>query len=106
MVAEGSPLTAEEVHEYVNGTEGTFDSRLTVIGHIQRGGNPTASDRILASRLGCAAVEALGRGDGATMVGVRGQEIERVPLAEVAGKTRPLDPGMYKIAEVLAELPE
>ena len=106
VVAEGSPLTAEEVHEYVNGIEGTFDSRLTVIGHIQRGGNPTASDRILASRLGNAAVEALVEGDSGTMVGVRGQEIERAPLEEVAGKTRPLDPGMYRIAEVLAELPE
>src|SRR5215207_10103436 len=59
VVAEGAPLTAEELHEYINESEGTYDSRLTVVGHIQRGGIPTASDRILASRLGTAAVEAL-----------------------------------------------
>jgi 6-phosphofructokinase 1 len=52
VVAEGAPVSAEELDEYVNGAEGTYDSRLTVVGHIQRGGIPTASDRILASRLG------------------------------------------------------
>src|SRR5215211_4480169 len=92
VVAEGAPFTAEEVHDYVNGVEGAYDSRLTVMGHIQRGGNPTASDRILASRLGHAAVEALVAGDHGKMMGVRGQRIERVPLEEVAGKSRPLDP--------------
>ena len=94
------------MHEYVNGSEGTFGSRLTVIGHIQRAGNPTASDRILASRLGSATVEALLEGDGGTMVAGCGAEHRARPLAEVAGKTRPLDPGTYKIAEVLAGLPE
>ncbi len=106
VVAEGAPFSAEQVHDYVNGVEGAYDSRLTVMGHIQRGGNPTASDRILASRLGHAAVEALVEGDYGKMVGVRGQRIERVPLEEVAGKSRPLDPGLYKMAEVFAELPE
>jgi len=106
VVAEGAPFTAEEVHDYVNGVEGAYDSRLTVMGHIQRGGSPTASDRILASRLGHAAVEALVEGDYGKMVGVRGQRIERVPLEEVAGKSRPLDPGLYEMAGVFAELPE
>src|ERR671914_2628965 len=40
VVAEGAPLSAEEIHEYINGTEGTYESRLTVVGHIQRGGIP------------------------------------------------------------------
>ena len=106
VLAEEAPFTAEEVHDYVNGVEGAYDSRLTVMGHIQRGGNPTASDRILASRLGHAAVEVLVEGDYGKMVGVRGQSIERVPLEEVAGKSRPVDPGLYKMAEVFAELPE
>jgi 6-phosphofructokinase 1 len=106
VAAEGAPFTVEEVHDYVNGVEGAYDSRLTVMGHIQRGGNPTASDRILASRLGHAAVEALVEGDHGKMVGVRGQRIERVPLEEVAGKSRPLDPGLYEMAGVFAELPE
>ncbi len=105
VVAEGAPLSAEELHEYFN-NEGTYDSRLTVVGHIQRGGSPTASDRILASRFGEAAVEALADSEAGIMVGLRGENIERVPLKEVVGKNRPLDPGLYKMAEVLAELPE
>ena len=106
MVAEGAPFTAEDVHDYVNGVEGAYDSRVTVMGHVRRGGNPRASDLILASRLRHAAVEALVDGDDGKMMGVWGQRIERVPPEEVAGKSRPLGPGLYKMAEVFAELPE
>lgn len=106
VVAEGAAVSAEELHEYVNGAEGTYDSRLTVVGHIQRGGIPTASDRILASRLGTAAVVALADGESGVMVGLRGPRVERVPFEEVVGKVQPLDPDLYKMAEVLAELPE
>jgi 6-phosphofructokinase 1 len=106
VVAEGAPVSAEELDEYVNGAEGTYDSRLTVVGHIQRGGIPTASDRILASRLGTAAVEALADGESGVMVALRGPRVEIVPLEDVVGKVQPLDPDLYKMAEVLAELPE
>lgn len=106
VVAEGAPLRAEEIHEYINGTEGTYDARLTVVGHIQRGGIPTAYDRILASRLGTAAAEAVADGDSGTMVAVRGEGVARVPLGEVVEGGRELDPELYKMAEVLAELPE
>lgn len=105
VVAEGAPLSAEELHEYFN-NEGTYDSRLTVVGHIQRGGSPTASDRILASRFGTAAVEALADGEVGTMVGLKNEKIERVPLADVVGKERPLDADLYRMGEILAELPE
>ena len=106
VVAEGAPVSAEELDDYVNGAEGTYDSRLTVVGHIQRGGIPTASDRILASRLGTAAVEALADGESGVMVALRGPRVERVPLKEVVGKGQPLDPDLYRMAEILAELPE
>src|SRR5215203_1007379 len=106
VVAEGAPVSAEELDEYVNGAEGTYDSRLTVVGHIQRGGIPTASDRILASRLGSAAVEALADGESGMMVALRGPRVERVSLKEVVGKGQPLDPDLYRMAEILAELPE
>src|SRR5215208_7162496 len=106
VVAEGAPLSAEELHEYINESDGTYDSRLTVVGHIQRGGIPTASDRILASRLGTAAVEALADGETGVMVGIRGPRIERVQLEEVVSKEQPLDSDLYRMAEVLAELPE
>ena len=106
VVAEGAPLTAEEIHEYINSTEGTYDARLTVVGHIQRGGIPTAYDRILASRLGTAAVNAIADGQTCTMVGISGDAVERVPLEEVVGHERELDAELYRMAEVLAELPE
>jgi 6-phosphofructokinase 1 len=106
VVAEGSPLLAEELHQYINDAAGMYDSRLTVVGHIQRGGIPTAYDRILASRLGSAAVEALADGESRIMVGVRGERVERVPLEDVVGKERALDPGLYQLGEILAELPE
>jgi 6-phosphofructokinase 1 len=105
VAAEGAKLSAAEFHEYVNDTR-TYESRLTVVGHSQRGGAPTAFDRILGSRLGTAAVEALSGGEHATMVGFSGQAVETVPLEEVVGRIRPLDPKMYEMAGVLSELPE
>ena len=107
VVVEGTPLSAEELNEYVNDTEGTYEARLPVVGHIHPArGIPIASDRILASRLGTATVEALADGESGVLVGIRGEKIERTPLNEVIGKPRPLDPDLYRMAEVLAELPE
>ena len=105
VAAEGAKPSAEEFNQYVNNTGGVYESRLTSIGHIQRGGNPTASDRILATRMGVAAVEALSNGDSKTMIGFTGEQVKCVSLEEVVGKTRPLDPELYKMAGVLAELP-
>ena len=79
---------------------------MTVLGHVQRGGSPTAFDRILASRMGTAAVKALSEGTSRMMVGLRGRRMELIPLNEVVGRTRPLDPDLYEMAEVLAGLPE
>jgi 6-phosphofructokinase 1 len=106
VAAEGAELSAEELREYINEAEGTYEADLTAVGHIQSGGVPTSSDRILAARLGAAAVEALAEDGHGTMVGVRGERVERVPLEEVVGKERQLDPQMYKLAEILAGMPE
>jgi 6-phosphofructokinase 1 len=76
------------------------------VGHIQSGGDPTSADRILAARLGAAAVEALAVGEHGVMVGVSGEEVRRVPLEEVVGEQRPLKPDMYELAKMLAEMPE
>ena len=67
---------------------------------------PTAYDRILASRLGAGAVGALADGETGTMVAIRGDAVERVSLRDVVENKRELDPEVYKMAEVLAELPE
>ena len=83
VAAEGAELSAERLQEYINETEGTYEADLTAVGHIQSGGDPTAGDRILAARLGAAAVAALADGDYGTMVGVRGEDVRRVSLEEV-----------------------
>ena len=105
VAAEGARLSAAEFHEYVNSTD-TYESRLTVIGHAQRGGIPTAFDRILGSRLGTAAVERLAEGESGVMVALKGELIGTLRLKEVAGRMRPLDPHMYRMAGFLSALPE
>ena len=106
VVAEGAPLSAEEFHEFVNEAGGGVESRITVLGHVQRGGSPTAFDRILASRMGTAAVKALSEGASGMMTGLQGRRMELLPLSEVVGRSHPLDPDIYEMAEVLAGFPE
>lgn len=106
VAAEGAEVSAEDLQGYINEAEGTYEADLTSVGHIQSGGDPTSTDRILAARLGSAAVEALSEGESGTMVGVRGEEIRRIPLDEVVGKERRLDPEMFELARMLAEIEE
>jgi len=70
-----------------------LEARVTVLGHVQRGGSPTPTDRLLATRVGTAATEALADGDYGVLIGVRGEQCVRVPLEKTAGKRRvvPLD---------------
>ena len=77
------------------------ESRAVVLGHIQRGGTPTAFDRWLATRFGLHAIEAAQEGDFGTMVALRGTDIIRVPLAEGTGTLKTVDPARYAEAEVL-----
>jgi ATP-dependent phosphofructokinase / diphosphate-dependent phosphofructokinase len=69
------------------------ETRVTTLGHIQRGGTPTAYDRVLATRFGVAAVAAVHAGAFSTMVALRSAEIVRVPLAEVLAEPKTLDLG-------------
>lgn len=105
VAAEGAKLSAEEFHEYVNEAEGAYESRLSVLGHAQRGGNPTAFDRILGSRFGTAAVETLAEGKTGVMIGLEGNRTRPIALEDATGKMRPLNPEMYRMAGVLSELP-
>jgi 6-phosphofructokinase 1 len=68
------------------------DVRVTVLGHIQRGGSPSPFDRILATRFGVEAVELISRGEFGRMVCLRAGEIESVSLDEAVGETRLVDP--------------
>lgn len=69
-----------------------FEVRATVLGHVQRGGTPTAFDRVLATRLGCAAAWLVGRGDFGKMVAVRGSEIVPVPIEDAVRTNRRVPP--------------
>jgi phosphofructokinase-like protein len=76
-----------------------YDTRATILGHVQRGGTPTAFDRVLATRFGIAAIDAAMDGDFGTMVALRGQEIVRVPLASALAESKLVDPELYATAE-------
>lgn len=75
-----------------------FDTRVTVLGHVQRGGTPTAYDRVLATRYGIGAIDLVSARDWGKMVSFRGARITDAPLVDCIGQTRPLDAGMYEVA--------
>jgi phosphofructokinase-like protein len=77
-----------------------FESRVTILGHVQRGGTPSAFDRVLATRFGVAAIDAVHDKDFGKMVALHGSEIVRIPLAEGVGKLKTLDPKLAEVAEV------
>ena len=75
-----------------------YETRATVLGHIQRGGTPTAFDRVLATRLGVAAIEAVSEGRWGTMAALRGQRIELVALDDAVAALRTVPPEEYEAA--------
>lgn len=77
------------------------EARAVVLGHVQRGGTPTAFDRWLATRLGLHAIQAVHDGDFGTMVALRGTDVVRVPLSEGTGELKLVRPELYDEAEVL-----
>jgi 6-phosphofructokinase 1 len=77
-----------------------FETRVTILGHIQRGGTPTAYDRVLASRFGVEAIDACHEGDFGTMVALQGAHIVRVPIGEAVKELKTLDRRIYDVASV------
>jgi 6-phosphofructokinase 1 len=77
------------------------EARTTVLGHIQRGGTPTAFDRVLATRFGLSAIDAVAAGDWGKMVALQGVDIVRVPLADATTVLKTVPPGRYEEAKVL-----
>jgi ATP-dependent phosphofructokinase / diphosphate-dependent phosphofructokinase len=77
-----------------------LSARVTVLGYIQRGGSPTAFDRVLATRLGVHAVEMILRGEFGQMAGVRGLDMVSVPLEEIANREKPVNEELYRVAEI------
>ena len=77
-----------------------YDTRVTVLGHIQRGGTPTAFDRVLATRFGVAAIETVHDKEFGTMVALRAGEIVRIPLSEGVSQLKTVDPNLYRVAQI------
>jgi len=105
VVAEGAKYNAVRLADYFkkNSERLGFKLRVTTLGHVQRGGEPSAFDRILASRLGAAATDTLARGEHGVLMGLIGNEILPIPLDDVASTEKPLDLSLLKLAAVLAK---
>ena len=79
-----------------------YDVRVSILGHLQRGGRPTARDRILASRTGVGAIEAILQGQRNVMVGVRNNEVVYVPFSDAIRTDKPLDMKLIKVLDELS----
>jgi 6-phosphofructokinase 1 len=103
VVAEGSSLKVHEVSEYLKEHEVGFETRVTILGHVPRGGSPSAFDRMLATRMGVKAAEELLAGNTDVMVSLSGRDIITVPLEEVDSKTRIPNMELLDMAKILAQ---
>lgn len=102
VVSEGASLHANALKEQLDAQHPGFGLRVTILGHVQRGGSPSAWDRLMAARYGVTAVERLARGERGVMVGLRGTEVVGTPLEEVSQRQRPVDLEYYRMARMLA----
>lgn len=102
ITAEGQkPGRAYDLAEAIRKKSG-LDAKVCILGHIQRGGAPTASDRILASRLGFGAIEALINGDTNVMIGVINDQIVKVPFSDIYNKEKKVSRELIDLAMVLS----
>lgn len=102
IVSESPKCGAIYYADRVNKEYPEFDVRVSILGHLQRGGSPSARDRILASRVGVGAIEALVKGQRNVMVGVRNNEVVYVPFIEAVGKQKQMDRQLIKVLDELS----
>jgi 6-phosphofructokinase 1 len=100
VVAEGV-ATGHEIGKLICDKTG-FETRVTVLGHVQRGGSPSAYDRILGSQMGAKAVDLLAEGVNGQMVGIQHNQIVAVPFDEALGKAHQLSLSLYELARSLS----
>jgi 6-phosphofructokinase 1 len=105
VVAEGYKPGTQAVADYLceRQEELGFGVRVTVLGHVQRGGSPMAFDRILATRLGAAAIRELHEGNHGHIVGLIGNEVIRTPLEDVLTRHKELDLSLCKLSKIMAK---
>jgi 6-phosphofructokinase 1 len=102
VVAEGANIRTSDLVKELKEKRVGFETRVTILGHLQRGGSPTAFDRMLAARMGSKAVEALMAGQTDVMTGLQGRGIELIPLEEVNAHQRTANLEYYTMARRLA----
>ena len=105
VVAEGDELGGAHMIRQALAQDPAFDridTRVSVLGHIQRGGSPTARDRVLASRLGAAAVEALMEGHDGVMVGIVNNDLKLTPMRNVWSRKKDVDYDLLQLTELLS----
>ena len=103
VVSEGASLRAAVLKERLDAMQPGFGFRVTILGHVQRGGSPSAWDRLIAARFGVTAVERLAAGESGMMLGLRGRELASVALEEAGTRQRPVDLEFYRMARMLAK---
>jgi 6-phosphofructokinase 1 len=103
VVAEGATYNAAKLDEYflTHKERLGFALRVTILGHVQRGGNPSAFDRILGSRPGSAAMDYMAQGQYGILAGLSKNEIKPTPLEEVAAKKKSIDLNLFELARIL-----
>jgi 6-phosphofructokinase 1 len=103
IVAEGYKPGTQKVLEYLEAhkEELGFSMRVTVLGHVQRGGRPSAYDRILGTRLGAAAAEGLIEGKSGHLAGMLNSKVTYTPLEEAVSTLRPIDERLYQLAHMM-----
>lgn len=102
VIAEGAPYSSNDLVNYLNDKHLGFEIRISILGHMQRGGSPSAFDRLLATRMGVAALEKLITGEDGVMVGLEGRDMVSVPLEEVTTRARTLTDSYFKMAWMLS----
>lgn len=104
-VSEGCKNDAQAIARHFEEHEDQlgFVVRVTILGHVVRGAAPTARDRLIATRMGVAAVDTLAAGDHGVLVGIDGNEICRTPLAVVSERKKKLNLEWVQLARILAQ---
>jgi 6-phosphofructokinase 1 len=103
VIAEGVSYKTTDLVEYLNKkTDVGFEVRLTILGHIQRGGSPSAFDRLLATRMGVKALEVLRDGQSGVMVALDGRDLTTVPIEQAIAHVKPINPNYFELARMLS----
>ena len=102
ILAEGAPYDGTELAGFLEQNQIGFEIRLTILGHTQRGGSPSAFDRLLATRMGVYAVELLLGGASGMMVARIGRDQKPVPLAQSTARLRQITPEYFELAKILS----